>query len=143
MDAPICHCFKYATLRTAWTDFNPGRRFWSCEKREVCWLKLFSLYFKKLKFVNLLLQCQFFAWKDPPMCARSTTIIPGLLRNRNNIETENAIMKRKLFKLKCYLFVCVVVIFWLMMKWILYFGWCCNEDYVDCNLIIKQVLPME
>ncbi|PIN21218.1 DNA topoisomerase [Handroanthus impetiginosus] len=64
-----CHCGRRATLRTSWTKENPGRRFHSCHsyKEE---------------------GCAFFVWEDPPMCARSSVIIPGLLQKCSRYEAE-------------------------------------------------------
>ncbi|KAJ0725494.1 hypothetical protein HanPI659440_Chr12g0459391 [Helianthus annuus] len=32
--------------------------------------------------------CPFIGWVNPPMCLRSTRIIPGLLRNINKLQAE-------------------------------------------------------
>ncbi|KAL4585615.1 hypothetical protein LXL04_010238 [Taraxacum kok-saghyz] len=62
----FCYCGRVAIVRTSWTDTNPGRRFHCCPKQ--------------------VSRCAFFAWLDPPMCARYAMIIHGLLRNINNGE---------------------------------------------------------
>ncbi|KAL8232537.1 hypothetical protein R6Q57_002315 [Mikania cordata] len=65
----MCYCGRLATVRTSWTDQNPGRRFYSCP--------------------NEASRCQgFLGWLDPPMCPQATVIIPGLLRSKNKLEDE-------------------------------------------------------
>ncbi|KAG8379460.1 hypothetical protein BUALT_Bualt07G0090800 [Buddleja alternifolia] len=61
-----CRHPKTARVRTSWTNDNPGRRFKCCADGK----------------------CDFFTWFDPPMCARSKLIIPGLLRRLNRQEEE-------------------------------------------------------
>nr|KAJ0201967.1 hypothetical protein LSAT_V11C600302490 [Lactuca sativa] len=53
-------------VKTSWTPLNPGRRFYACPTKDSV--------------------CRFIGWVDLPMCARSNTIIPGLLRNINTLE---------------------------------------------------------
>ncbi|KAL8263918.1 hypothetical protein R6Q59_022048 [Mikania micrantha] len=62
----VCHCGRLATMKTSWTNNNPGRRFYTCPVSKS--------------------KCNFFIWIDPPMCARSSVIIPGLLRSREQFE---------------------------------------------------------
>ncbi|XP_017245521.1 uncharacterized protein LOC108217189 [Daucus carota subsp. sativus] len=69
---PNCRCGTAAALKTSWTDSNPGRRFWGCMR------------FKD----NRSNACNFHQWFDPPMCARSKAIIPGLLRRIRNLEDD-------------------------------------------------------
>ncbi|PWA69707.1 zinc finger, GRF-type [Artemisia annua] len=67
-----CFCGNQAVMRTSWTHTNPGRRFWSC--------------------AQIVTNCGFFLWFDPPMCARARAIIPGLLTARNALEAlENIV----------------------------------------------------
>lgn len=40
--------------------------------------------------------CGFFEWFDPPMCARSKKIIPGLLKRINRNEEEIEMLNAKL-----------------------------------------------
>ncbi|GJR19132.1 hypothetical protein Tco_0967659 [Tanacetum coccineum] len=40
--------------------------------------------------------CGFFDWFDPPMCARSTQIIPGLLRSRNLLEESRNVLQESM-----------------------------------------------
>ncbi|PWA37223.1 zinc finger, GRF-type [Artemisia annua] len=63
-----CFCGNQAVMRTSWTHTNPGRRFWSC--------------------AQIVTNCGFFLWFDPPMCARARAIIPGLLTARNALEAH-------------------------------------------------------
>ncbi|CAN6893808.1 unnamed protein product [Brassica oleracea] len=30
-DGPVCHCSKSTSISIAWTDANPGRRFYKCD----------------------------------------------------------------------------------------------------------------
>ncbi|GER38052.1 GRF zinc finger family protein [Striga asiatica] len=62
----LCDCDKVARLQTAWTPANAGRRYFDCAEKA----------------------CRFWNWFDPPMCARSKEIIPGLLRKINRLEAE-------------------------------------------------------
>ncbi|KAL7139503.1 hypothetical protein ABFS83_09G056400 [Erythranthe nasuta] len=65
-----CHCGRKLTMKTSWTDLNPGRRYSTCEKyRQVG-------------------GCYYFAWIDPPMCERARQIIPSLLRRINKLEED-------------------------------------------------------
>ncbi|GKA81923.1 hypothetical protein Tco_0788671 [Tanacetum coccineum] len=53
--------------------------------------------------------CRYFWWVDPAMCARSTVIIPGLLRNINNLQAEaieNARKARRMKMLLCFTDTC-------------------------------------
>ncbi|KAG2307407.1 hypothetical protein Bca52824_027155 [Brassica carinata] len=34
VDGPLCYCNKRSTPAKAWTDDNPGRRFWCCGSHE-------------------------------------------------------------------------------------------------------------
>nr|KAJ0220194.1 hypothetical protein LSAT_V11C200074660 [Lactuca sativa] len=61
-----CFCGQMAIVRTAWTDKNPGPRFWGCPK-EI----------------------------DPQMCERSKSLIPGLLRSINKLKTEVGKLKEE------------------------------------------------
>ncbi|KAL0898536.1 hypothetical protein Bca101_082497 [Brassica carinata] len=39
VDGPLCYCNKRSTPAKAWTDDNPGRRFWCCGSHEfVDWI---------------------------------------------------------------------------------------------------------
>ncbi|PWA58065.1 zinc finger, GRF-type [Artemisia annua] len=65
-------CGSPAIIKTSWTQFNPGRRFYCCSK----WGPNHGII----------------DWYDPPMCNRAVQIILGLLRNMNesqDIVTEN------------------------------------------------------
>nr|KAJ0218705.1 hypothetical protein LSAT_V11C300109430 [Lactuca sativa] len=64
----LCFCGNVAVVRTSWTSRNPGRRFYACPKMGS--------------------RCGFLGWFDPPMCQRSTVIIPGPLRTMNRYEVE-------------------------------------------------------
>nr|KAJ0228174.1 hypothetical protein LSAT_V11C100031460 [Lactuca sativa] len=64
----LCFCGNVVVVRTSWTSRNPGHRFYTCPKMGS--------------------RCGFLGWVDPPMCQRSTVIIPGLLRTMNRYEVE-------------------------------------------------------
>ncbi|PWA72934.1 zinc finger, GRF-type [Artemisia annua] len=61
-----CWCSRHAIIRTSWTNINPGRLFYACPQPGS--------------------SCRFIRWFDPPMYARSTVIIPGILRSKNELE---------------------------------------------------------
>ncbi|PWA75570.1 zinc finger, GRF-type [Artemisia annua] len=63
----LCLCNKQCVIRYSWTPRNPGRCFYCCPQTGGT-------------------NCGFFNWYDPPMCARLTEIIPGLLMSRNVLE---------------------------------------------------------
>ncbi|KAH7834061.1 hypothetical protein Vadar_012358 [Vaccinium darrowii] len=65
-DNPCKVCGNLREMHTSWTTINPERRFISCPNDS----------------------CKDFAWFDPPMCARSVQIIPGLLRRGNRMEAK-------------------------------------------------------
>ncbi|XP_019184342.1 PREDICTED: uncharacterized protein LOC109179290 [Ipomoea nil] len=73
----VCECGQELSLRTSWTNDNPGRRYWECSG-----CKDGSSY-------------TFVKWYDPPMCPRSKRIIPGLLKKINKCEEEKAKLKSK------------------------------------------------
>ncbi|GER41253.1 GRF zinc finger containing protein [Striga asiatica] len=60
----FCTCGEVARLQTSWTTNNPGRRYFDCAQNG----------------------CRFWNWFDPPMCARSKEIIPGLLSKINRLQ---------------------------------------------------------
>ena len=62
--AERCLCGNWLVAKTAWTELNDGRRFVSCER------------------------CRFFRWLDEPLCDRTRSIIPGLLRKINKLEAQ-------------------------------------------------------
>ncbi|PIN09951.1 DNA-(apurinic or apyrimidinic site) lyase [Handroanthus impetiginosus] len=76
MKDDFCHYGNASIVRTSWTNRNPGHRFSSCAR-------------SKEKG-----GCNFFVWNDPPTCARSLEIIPGLLR-RLKIEEAEATKRGK------------------------------------------------
>ncbi|KAL4581593.1 hypothetical protein LXL04_006116 [Taraxacum kok-saghyz] len=56
-------------------------------------------------FTVALNRCAFFGWLDPPMCARSVMIIPGLLRNINNGEEVIKNLNEEIVKWNMLMFV--------------------------------------
>ncbi|KAM0004938.1 putative transcription factor GRF family [Helianthus debilis subsp. tardiflorus] len=62
----VCACGSTTIIRTSWTATNPGRRFHCCAREGS--------------------NCGFVSWAEPPLCARATEIIPGLLRSINSHE---------------------------------------------------------
>ena len=79
-----CWCGQTALIHTSWNNRNLGRRFYG--------------------------YCDFIDWYDPPMCARSVSIIPGLLRARNAIQATLDDTRREAAKMKKYL----------ILSWILF-----------------------
>ncbi|KAK4426687.1 hypothetical protein Salat_1437400 [Sesamum alatum] len=57
-----CDCGLEVVMGTSWTTSNPGKRFRSCPGRSVRYLLWYVLVGR------------------PPMCQRSTEVIPGLLK---------------------------------------------------------------
>ncbi|KAL8218048.1 hypothetical protein R6Q57_021421, partial [Mikania cordata] len=80
----MCYCGRLATIRTSWTDQNPGRRFHSCPNQARSWL-------------------------DPPMCPRAIVIILGLLRSKNKLEEELKQLKDTIGKKNTIIFVLIVM----------------------------------
>lgn len=64
----FCKCGRRATVRVSYTDLNPGRRFHGCEKGSV--------------------GCNFFVWKDPPVCPFARAILPNLRRKLEASESK-------------------------------------------------------
>ncbi|KAG8362706.1 hypothetical protein BUALT_BualtUnG0048900 [Buddleja alternifolia] len=93
----LCDCGHLGTVKTSWTNDNPGRRFLICER----------------------IECGKFKWWDPPMCSRSKPIIPGLLRRLNRHEDEMAKveLKMKKYKRACLILLSVLL---LQLVWILF-----------------------
>ncbi|PWA37589.1 zinc finger, GRF-type [Artemisia annua] len=92
-----CNCQppRQAVIRTSWTQRNPGRRFYCCSQ--------------------IVTDCGYFDWLDPPMCARSVQIIPGLLASRNVLEESLRTMAAANGRLKmCLVLSWVFFIFFLM-----------------------------
>ncbi|PWA48507.1 zinc finger, GRF-type [Artemisia annua] len=92
----FCHCGKRAVVRTSWTPTNPGRRFYACPDRNS--------------------DCRFIDFMDPPMCQRSVQIIPGLLRNINNLQANLSQVQDDHARVKKYLIrtwieICLFVLF--------------------------------
>nr|KAJ0192462.1 hypothetical protein LSAT_V11C800402040 [Lactuca sativa] len=86
----LCFCGNVAVVRTSWTSRNPGRRFYACPKMGS--------------------RCGFLGWFDPPMCQRSTVIIPGLLRTMNRYEVE--VGQLKMCLLASWVLFMLFVLFW-------------------------------
>ncbi|PWA46103.1 zinc finger, GRF-type [Artemisia annua] len=96
MENVNCFCGNQAAIRTSWTNNNPGQRFWSCPQIDS--------------------HCDFFSWLDPPMCARSRQIIPGLLSSRNEIQETLDAMAVGYRRMKfCLIFTLLVVVFMFFM----------------------------
>ncbi|KAJ9542225.1 hypothetical protein OSB04_028731 [Centaurea solstitialis] len=80
----ICKCGAYSTIRTSWTNSNPGRRFYCCSR--------------KVK------NCGFICWLDQPLSPRSNDIICGLLKSKNDAEEACAIAIQQARRVKTILF---------------------------------------
>ncbi|KAL8507117.1 hypothetical protein ACS0TY_017853 [Phlomoides rotata] len=66
-----CRCRRPAIMATTWKGDNVGRRFWGCGK------------YPNPGY------CDFFQWRDTPICDRARQIIPGLLNKMNELREEN------------------------------------------------------
>jgi hypothetical protein len=66
----VCYCGVDSPLVTAWTDENPGRRFYGCGR-----------YFQRRK-------CKFFRWFDPEVPDRQKKIIRGLLKKNDALRKK-------------------------------------------------------
>ncbi|CAB4318743.1 unnamed protein product [Prunus armeniaca] len=86
-----CKCGKQAILRTSWTDFNPGRRFYVCGTQGTS------------------RRCDLWEWADPEMCDRSKQIIPMLLRHIKTTEEELQLQRAKIKKIRFWLGSCLLV----------------------------------
>ncbi|KAL2533178.1 GRF-type domain-containing protein [Abeliophyllum distichum] len=62
----LCMCGRSTTMRTAWKENNPSRRFLGCS------------------FYRRPNACDYFKWVDPLVQTRYKNIINGLLRNANH-----------------------------------------------------------
>ncbi|GJY65347.1 zinc finger, GRF-type containing protein [Tanacetum coccineum] len=91
-----CFCQRPAVNRTSWTQNHPGRRFWACSR--------------------IVTDCGFFRWIDPPMCARSVQIIPGLLRSMNDHQERVNAMAAANARLK----ICLVCSWMLFLLFLMY-----------------------
>ncbi|KAL8529914.1 hypothetical protein ACS0TY_004739 [Phlomoides rotata] len=70
-----CDCGMEARIRTSWTKFNPGRRFYGCRAWRVNGGG-----------------CSFFQWADDEMSDRAKTVILNLLQENKkykDVKTEN------------------------------------------------------
>ncbi|RAL48638.1 hypothetical protein DM860_000958 [Cuscuta australis] len=77
LDVPTCRRGKEMNIITAWTDMNPGRRYWECGGKG----------YRK---------CRYWEWIDPPMCHRLMKIIPRLLKKKNSMEEEVTMLKKRI-----------------------------------------------
>ncbi|PIN05649.1 DNA-(apurinic or apyrimidinic site) lyase [Handroanthus impetiginosus] len=73
----VCYCGRMAILKTSWTNINPGCCFMGCAN---------------IRSEGGGRQCGFFAWVDPPICARGTVIILGLLRKLQARNEEDCVL---------------------------------------------------
>ncbi|XP_050232993.1 uncharacterized protein LOC126681496 [Mercurialis annua] len=70
---PLCHCNQPAVLKTAWTQANPGRRFFGCQH----WHQSGGG------------GCDYFDWFDKAMPNRTKSILLELLEKVDKNEMEN------------------------------------------------------
>ncbi|XP_050236148.1 uncharacterized protein LOC126686157 [Mercurialis annua] len=92
---PLCRCHKVASLKTAWTNANPGRRFLGCGR------------------YGMPGACNFFDWFDDPADEQYKRVIVGLLRRVREHELEAEKQKEK--KQKKNVFVVILVLFILFL----------------------------
>ncbi|PIN18236.1 DNA-(apurinic or apyrimidinic site) lyase [Handroanthus impetiginosus] len=89
-----------AILKTLWTSINAGRRFMGCAN---------------IRSEGGKRQCGFFTWVDPPICARGTVIIPGLLCKLQARNEEVASLQKRLrFMVVVVVLLIFFIFFWLM-----------------------------
>ncbi|XP_028770055.1 uncharacterized protein LOC114727520 [Neltuma alba] len=74
----FCHCGALAPRWTAWSEKNPGRRFYGCRK------------------YNQGGGCGYFSWHDNEMGQRSIEVISELLSHIDSLYGENLRLKRRL-----------------------------------------------
>ncbi|XP_058779432.1 uncharacterized protein LOC131653335 [Vicia villosa] len=81
-----CHCGLDAPLMTAWTDSNPGRRFYGCGMYKIQGFK----------------KCSNFVWLDEEMNPRSKEVISSLLKNLNDEKqrSKDSIAKEEEMRMK-------------------------------------------
>nr|GEW26289.1 zinc finger, GRF-type [Tanacetum cinerariifolium] len=94
----LCFCNRRCLVRCSWTPHNPGRRFYYCAQL-------------------LGTDCGFFDWVDPPMCARSTQIILGLLKLSNLLEESKNVLQEYLNLMQVANRILTI---WLVSSWILF-----------------------
>ncbi|KAL2537727.1 GRF-type domain-containing protein [Forsythia ovata] len=94
VEGVICHCGHFTTLKTSWTETNPGRRFRGC------------------KFYGRPDACDFFSWLDPPAHPRYKSVINGLLRNKSVADKKREVVswKFRIYQIGFWLLMCFVVI---------------------------------
>ncbi|XP_074373847.1 uncharacterized protein LOC141714213 [Apium graveolens] len=78
----ICDCGLNALIRTLWTNKNPGRRFWSCQKN------------KDER------SCNFFMWIDDEMSGRARNLLCELTQRNVMLEQNLLKLEEKLYKMK-------------------------------------------
>ncbi|KAL2521550.1 uncharacterized protein Fot_25473 [Forsythia ovata] len=88
----MCMCRRSATMRTSWTENNPGRRFLECS------------------FYGRSDACNYFKWVNPLVQTRYKSIINGLLRNANHKDELVKKLQRKLIYHRIVLAMIVMVV---------------------------------
>ncbi|KAL8198122.1 hypothetical protein R6Q57_030170 [Mikania cordata] len=73
----LCNCGGFTTIKTSWTQQNPGRRFFCCDGR-----------------------CGFVRWVDPPVPDRASLLITGLVNSLKREREHAAQQERTIRKLK-------------------------------------------
>ncbi|KAB2097170.1 hypothetical protein ERO13_A01G145614v2 [Gossypium hirsutum] len=76
-----CSCGDLAKLIMSWSNDNPGRRFFGCNK--------FGSRFRK--------PCRFFSWFDPSLTPRSRMVLLGLLKKLRTLEDTRKRERRTWF----------------------------------------------
>ncbi|XP_020082379.1 uncharacterized protein LOC109705975 [Ananas comosus] len=96
---PLCHCGLPYTIKTSWTQNNPGRRFYGCPRY-------------RMQESNA---CNYFGWYDPQFTSQSISMVNGLLESNNKLREEAAVAaKRKRWKLTVFVIYGIVSgIMWL------------------------------
>ena len=94
MEGYFCACGEQRIIRVSWTRANPGRRFWSC-RDPTC--------------------NRSFEWVEGPLCARSSRIISGILKNKSELEVELQRCKKRERIMRVVVIVLVIVIIFCCM----------------------------
>ncbi|KAL2529157.1 uncharacterized protein Fot_21758 [Forsythia ovata] len=88
----MCMCGRNATMRTSWTENNPGRRFLGCS------------------FYGRPDTCDYFKWVDPIVHPRYKSVINGLLMNANHKDALEKKLQRFLMYHRILLAMVVMVL---------------------------------
>ncbi|CAL1407992.1 unnamed protein product [Linum trigynum] len=92
MEGPFCHCGDPASLKTSWTDANPGRRFFGCGK------------FGRGGTLN------YFRWHGPVLDDHVKYLVLNLHRRIRELEKRQQERESNFLTKKVYIFVFVDIL---------------------------------